>query len=59
MDVRWLGHVGSEAQGEVSETEERVFVQDMLKYLFFVQVFEGRPYNKINKCTNFSNFILK
>jgi len=39
MDGGWLGHVGSESQGELSETEERALVQDMLPLL---QVFEDR-----------------
>jgi len=35
MNGVWLGHVGSESQGEISEIGERAFVQDMLKYFFF------------------------
>ena len=35
MDGGWLGHVASESHSEVSEIEERAFVQDMLKMPFF------------------------
>jgi hypothetical protein len=34
MDGGWLGHAGNESQGEVSEIEERAFVQDMLTFKY-------------------------